>query len=65
MVTEQGLKGTQVYIEGAFGSSITQDYKISGIPRFMLVDPEGKIVTVQAQRPSGKIKQTLDALLAS
>lgn len=65
MVQEQELQGTQVYIEGAFASTITQDYKISGIPRFMLIDPEGKIVTVQAQRPSGKIKETIDALLAS
>lgn len=65
MVAEQELSGTHVFIDGAWGSTLVKDYKIAGIPRFMLVDPEGKIVTVQAERPSGSINETLDALLAS
>ncbi|MDG2281389.1 MAG: TlpA family protein disulfide reductase, partial [Flavicella sp.] len=27
-------------------------YQISGIPRFILIDPEGKIVEANAPRPS-------------
>jgi thiol-disulfide isomerase/thioredoxin len=65
MVKDRNLQGKHIYTEGAFASSVAQKYKISGIPRFMLVDPEGKIVSVQAQRPSGKITETIDALLAS
>jgi len=65
MVADDGLTGTHLYIDGAWGSSLVKDYKIAGIPRFMLVDPEGKIVTVQAERPSGNINETLTNLLAS
>jgi hypothetical protein len=65
MVADDGLTGTHLYIDGAWGSSLVKDYKIAGIPRFMLVDPEGKIVTVQAERPSGSINETLTNLLAS
>jgi len=65
MVADEELTGTHLFIDGAWGSSLVKDYKIAGIPRFMLVDPEGKIVTVQAQRPSGDINETLTNLLAS
>lgn len=65
MVNEEALTGTHVFIEGAWGSTLVRDYKIAGIPRFMLVDPDGKIVTVQAARPSGDINEKLTQLLAS
>lgn len=65
MVNEEALTGTHVFIEGAWGSTLVKDYKIAGIPRFMLVDPDGKIVTVQAARPSGDINEKLTQLLAS
>lgn len=65
MVAAEELTGTHVFIDGAWGSTLVKDYKIAGIPRFMLVDPEGKIVTVQAERPSGNINETLNELLAS
>ena len=29
-----------------------QDYAIEGIPRFILIDPEGNIVSADAPRPS-------------
>jgi len=46
--------------------SIMKYYKIEGIPRFMIFDKEGKIVTVDAPRPSeaefrALIEQTLKA----
>lgn len=64
MVEEKELKGLQVYIDGAWSSTLVNDYKIAGIPRFMLVDPDGNIVTVQAARPSGNIRETIDELLS-
>ena len=39
-------------VEGGFRGPMNQLYFISGIPRFMLIDKEGKIVSVNAPRPS-------------
>lgn len=43
--------------------SISEDYQISGIPRFILIDKSGKIITVNAPRPSQLDKASLKALL--
>ena len=43
--------------------SISEDYQISGIPRFILIDKNGKIITVNAPRPSELDKASLKALL--
>ena len=42
----------------------TKDYLIKGLPRFILIDPEGKIITANAPRPSDgdKLEEILDAL---
>lgn len=37
-----------------------QDYMIISVPRFILVDPEGKIVSSNAPRPSGAILHFLN-----
>jgi thiol-disulfide isomerase/thioredoxin len=50
MVLKEELGGTQLFASG--WSAITKYYDITGIPRFMLFDTEGKIVTVDAPRPS-------------
>lgn len=45
--------------------SIQKYYKIEGIPRFLIFDREGKIVTVDAPRPSQPgFRKILDAALA-
>lgn len=49
LVDEQ-LPGVQLFANG--WSKITKDYKITGIPRFMVFDREGQIVEAQAPRPS-------------
>lgn len=50
MIEEKEMGGIQLFASG--WSQITKDYKINGIPRFMLFDPEGNIVDIRATRPS-------------
>lgn len=55
-VTEQQLGGVQLYADNAWQSQFVKDYAIEGIPRFILVDSEGNIVSADAPRPSdGKL----------
>lgn len=52
MVDEKDLGGIQVIADNAWKSEFVQDYAIDGIPRFILLDPEGNIVSADAPRPS-------------
>lgn len=54
MVTEKEMKGIQLFADKAWKSSICTDNLITGIPRFMLIDEAGKIMDVNAPRPSSK-----------
>ena len=61
-VAEKELGGTQLFAAG--WSDITKYYDITGIPRFMVFDQEGKIVTADAPRPSTpELKQLLQNTL--
>lgn len=44
--------------EGRFNES----YMIISVPRFILIDPDGRIVNSNAPRPSGPIRQLFDSL---
>ncbi|MEC9209791.1 MAG: TlpA disulfide reductase family protein [Bacteroidota bacterium] len=62
MVAEKELGGVQLWADG--WSKITKDYAIFGIPRFMLFDAEGNIISTNAARPSSsEIRELLDANL--
>ncbi|WP_140939234.1 TlpA family protein disulfide reductase [Sphingobacterium lumbrici] len=64
MLQSQQLGGVQLYA-GSFKNPLTDFYKITTIPRFMIFDPQGKIVSTNAPRPSDpKLKQVLDEQLA-
>ncbi len=52
MIAEQQLTGIQLMADNGFRSQFIQDYKINGIPRFILIDPNGNIVDADAPRPS-------------
>jgi thiol-disulfide isomerase/thioredoxin len=52
MVADEKLGGVQLIGDAAFQSSICVDYKITAIPRFLLFDKAGRIVSVDAPRPS-------------
>ena len=54
MVEEEELGGIQLFAPNGWKSDFIQDYKINGIPRFILLDPEGKIVSASAPRPSSE-----------
>lgn len=57
-------EGIQLHAPKAFSSDLAKEYKISAIPRFMVFDKEGKVVTINAPRPSDSIlKEMIDALL--
>lgn len=51
MVKEKSLGGTQLWA-GKDENRFSQEYMINGIPRFILIDPEGKIVNSNERRPS-------------
>lgn len=60
MVKEKDMKGLQLYADQANNSKICRDYLVSGIPRFLLIDAEGKIINAKAPRPSSpEIKEIL------
>lgn len=61
MVQDQNLSGIQLFANG--WSQITKDYLINGIPRFILIDPNGKLINANAARPSGNIREELNLLL--
>ncbi|GGH42786.1 thioredoxin [Mangrovimonas yunxiaonensis] len=52
MVTEKQLGGIQLISDKNWASDFVQAYKINGIPRFILIDPDGNIVSPDAPRPS-------------
>ena len=59
-IETEGLKGIQLLANG--WSKITKDYKINGIPRFMVFDKKGNIVSADAPRPSNpELKKMLEA----
>lgn len=51
-VKSDALSGTQLYI--GKGTKFQSDYRISGIPRFILLDPNGRIVNPDMTRPSSE-----------
>jgi len=60
MVVDKELKGVQLYADNNWQSQFVQDYGINGIPRFIIIDPQGKVVKPDAPRPSNpKTKELL------
>ncbi|MDO5977848.1 TlpA family protein disulfide reductase [Flavivirga spongiicola] len=64
-VLKEALKGVQIKVSDRVHSEISKAYKISGIPRFMLFNKDGTVITVDAPRPSDdkKINDLLNKYL--
>ena len=52
MVEKEHLGGVQLLADKDWDSQFVKDYLIKGIPRFILIDPQGNIITANAPRPS-------------
>ncbi|MBF6608375.1 MAG: TlpA family protein disulfide reductase [Flavobacterium sp.] len=64
MVTKKELGGVQVFADNDWNSQFIKDYGITGIPRFILLDPKGNVVDANAPRPSDPaLQELLDKLL--
>jgi thiol-disulfide isomerase/thioredoxin len=63
MVEDKNMGGLQWLAENAWRSEITKHFMVYSIPRFFLLDQEGKIIDPSADRPSGNIRATLDQFL--
>ena len=44
MIADKELGGTQLLADSDWNSKFIKDYQIQGIPRFIILDPDGKIV---------------------
>jgi thiol-disulfide isomerase/thioredoxin len=51
-VRSNELKGLQVIADKDFSSEFIADFGINAIPRFILIGPDGKIISEDADRPS-------------
>ena len=52
MVSEKNIGGTHLYDPEGLGSSFMKAFNVGMIPRFMMLDKEGKIISSNAPRPS-------------
>ena len=64
MVSEKQLGGIQLMADNNWKSKFVEDYAIMGIPRFILIDPQGNIISADAPRPSDpELRKTFDGLM--
>jgi thioredoxin-related protein len=52
MVKEEELGGVQLFADNSFDSEFAEAYGITSIPRFIIVDQEGKVYDDKAPSPS-------------
>ena len=63
-VSDKQLGGIQLFADKNWNSDFMVSYGVNSIPRFVLIDPNGKIVKSDASRPSDpELQKQLDALL--
>jgi len=60
MLKSKNMEGLQWFAQNAWKSEITQHFMVNSIPRFILLDKEGKVLDPSADRPSGDIKSLLN-----
>ncbi len=61
MITTKNFKGIQLLADNDFESKFIKTYNINSIPRFILIDPKGNIVSENAPKPSSpELKKLFD-----
>ena len=64
MIADKQLGGIQLFADNSFDSKFMEAYNVNSIPRFILIDPQGKIIDAEAPQPSfDRTKKLLDALV--
>ncbi|MEL6628282.1 MAG: TlpA disulfide reductase family protein [Bacteroidota bacterium] len=64
MIEEKQLGGIQLLSNDGRNNDFVRDYSILAIPKFILLDEQGNIITANAERPSDvRLKERLSALL--
>jgi len=63
-VKEHHLSGMQLIADKDFNSDFVMKFNVNSIPRFILIDPSGRIISGDANKPSNpELHQQLDVLL--
>lgn len=63
-VTDKNLGGTQLFADKDWESEFVTSYGVTGIPRFIIIDPNGNILSADAARPSDpELDKQLSVLL--
>jgi len=63
-VGEKQLGGVQLFADKNWNSDFMKGFGVISIPRFILIDPNGKVVNSDAKRPSNpELQNVLDSLL--
>jgi len=64
LVKEKDWLGSHIILDQQESDSLSINYKVIGIPKYLLIDQTGKIVSADASRPSSKsIKEEITSLL--
>lgn len=64
LVDAKDLEGVQLFADNSWDSQFIKEYSIKGIPRFILIAPDGTIADPDAHRPSSpEIRAIFDGLL--
>jgi len=63
MIAEKSLGGVQLFADNAWDSKFTKAFVINSIPRYLLIGPDGNIISGDAPRPSDqKLVELFDSL---
>ena len=62
-IKEYNLRGIQLSAKEDWNSKFRNDYKIPGVPTYILIDNEGRIIDARAPKPSENLRDLLNKTL--
>jgi peroxiredoxin len=63
LIEEKELGGIHLISKGTHNSEVSKLYNVKGVPRYFIIDKQGKIADNNAKRPNGDVQKDLEALL--